>query len=62
MFQIEVTRQGTKKIIKDAITRAPRLYPTLEDAQKGADNHFANWRCDYKTQGRRAPSYRFLEQ
>ena len=61
-YQIEVTRQGAKKIIKDAVTCQPRVYSSIEDAQKAADSHFALWRCDYKTQGRRAPSYRFIEQ
>jgi hypothetical protein len=60
-IQIEVTRQGSKKIIKDAITGQPRSYDTIQEAQAAADSHFALWRCDYKTQGRRAPTYRFVE-
>lgn len=60
-YQIEVSRQGNKKIIRDAITMRPRSYATLADAQASADSHFALWRADWKTQGRRNPVYRFVE-
>lgn len=61
-YQIEVTtRTGQKKILRDAITTRPRSYETLEDAQISAASHFAFARADWKNQGRRLPTYRFIQ-
>lgn len=59
-FQIEIIRNGQKKVLKDGITLRPRAYETAEDAQAAADSHFALWRSDWKSQGKRAPTYRFV--
>ena len=60
-IQIEVIRQGNKKIIKDGITGQPRSYSMMEEAEAAANSHFNLWRCDWKTQGRRKPEYRFIQ-
>ena len=59
-IQIEVTRQGNKKIMKDGITGKPRAYDTMEAALACANSHLQLWRCDYKSQGRKKPEYRFI--
>ncbi len=61
MFQIEKTQHGSTKIVKWAIDRKPCSFETAEAAQKLADSMFANWRCDWKSQGRRAPIYKVVE-
>ena len=61
MLKIEITRQGTTKVLKDAITTKARTYDTVEAAQAAADSHVALWRCDWKNQGRRLSTYRFVK-
>ncbi len=59
-FQIEMTRRGTTKFLKNAINLKPHSFGTAEDAQKFADSCLANERCDWKNQGRRLPAYRVV--
>ncbi len=60
MFQIEITRNGSTKVLKNAIDRKPHSFETAVDAQTFADSCFANQRCDYKNQGKRLPVYRVV--
>lgn len=60
-YQIEVTRRGSTKILKDAVTCKPLSYETIESAKRAADSHFALARCDWKNEGRKLPTYRFIE-